>query len=135
MVRRPPRSTRTDTLFPYTTLCRSQHRSIDWSHHLTPADLHARLGEPFLHLRALHRHLAELERRTLHPVAHHAEDLQLGLGDSLPGLGNTARVFALLSLNERAGALEREQPRLALQPLGQSRFYVDRKSTRLNSSH
>src|SRR3546814_6737614 len=25
MIRRPPRSTRTDTLFPYTTLCRSQH--------------------------------------------------------------------------------------------------------------
>src|SRR3546814_9453455 len=27
MIRRPPRSTRTDTLFPYTTLFRSQHRS------------------------------------------------------------------------------------------------------------
>src|SRR3546814_4974644 len=27
MVRRPPRSTRTDTLFPYTTLFRSQHGS------------------------------------------------------------------------------------------------------------
>src|SRR3546814_7303802 len=26
MMRRPPRSTRTDTLFPYTTLFRSQHR-------------------------------------------------------------------------------------------------------------
>src|SRR3546814_2535634 len=26
MIRRPPRSTRTDTLFPYTTLCRSRHR-------------------------------------------------------------------------------------------------------------
>src|SRR3546814_11433422 len=25
MIRRPPRSTRTDTLFPYTTLCRSTH--------------------------------------------------------------------------------------------------------------
>src|SRR3546814_18928276 len=25
MIRRPPRSTRTDTLFPYTTLCRSAH--------------------------------------------------------------------------------------------------------------
>src|SRR3546814_3230341 len=25
MIRRPPRSTRTDTLFPYTTLCRSPH--------------------------------------------------------------------------------------------------------------
>src|SRR3546814_2237766 len=27
MIRRPPRSTRTDTLFPYTTLCRSQRSS------------------------------------------------------------------------------------------------------------
>src|SRR3546814_1164352 len=27
MIRRPPRSTRTDTLFPYTTLFRSQRRS------------------------------------------------------------------------------------------------------------
>src|SRR3546814_17861332 len=25
MIRRPPRSTRTDTLFPFTTLCRSDH--------------------------------------------------------------------------------------------------------------
>src|SRR3546814_9468839 len=83
-----------------------QHRSIDWSHHLTPADLHARLGEPFLHLRALHRHLAELERRTLHPVAHHAEDLKLGLNDSLPRLGNTARVFALLRSEEHTSELQ-----------------------------
>src|SRR3546814_15111491 len=28
MIRRPPRSTRTDTLFPYTTLFRSQFRHI-----------------------------------------------------------------------------------------------------------
>src|SRR3546814_1787163 len=28
MIRRPPRSTRTDTLFPYTTL----FRSLDWEH-------------------------------------------------------------------------------------------------------
>src|SRR3546814_2056619 len=27
MIRRPPRSTRTDTLFPYTTLSRSRHRA------------------------------------------------------------------------------------------------------------
>src|SRR3546814_17996852 len=27
MIRRPPRSTRTDTLFPYTTLCRSPYRA------------------------------------------------------------------------------------------------------------
>src|SRR3546814_10617454 len=36
MIRRPPRSTRTDTLFPYTTLFRSAHqapreRGHDWS--------------------------------------------------------------------------------------------------------
>src|SRR3546814_15851399 len=28
MIRRPPRSTRTDTLFPYTTLFRSDHRPV-----------------------------------------------------------------------------------------------------------
>src|SRR3546814_11891975 len=28
MIRRPPRSTRTDTLFPYTTLFRSAHRPV-----------------------------------------------------------------------------------------------------------
>src|SRR3546814_2985334 len=28
MIRRPPRSTRTDTLFPYTTLFRSRHDSL-----------------------------------------------------------------------------------------------------------
>src|SRR3546814_13813162 len=29
MIRRPPRSTRTDTLFPYTTLFRSHHRGAE----------------------------------------------------------------------------------------------------------
>src|SRR3546814_8758303 len=32
MIRRPPRSTRTDTLFPYTTLCRSQRRQYAGDH-------------------------------------------------------------------------------------------------------
>src|SRR3546814_2228829 len=31
MIRRPPRPTRTDTLFPYTTLCRSLKQSLDLS--------------------------------------------------------------------------------------------------------
>src|SRR3546814_17580258 len=36
MIRRPPRSTRTDTLFPYTTLFRSerQHQAADHLHFL-----------------------------------------------------------------------------------------------------
>src|SRR3546814_15583230 len=32
MIRRPPRSTRTDTLFPYTTLFRSDHRELGFQH-------------------------------------------------------------------------------------------------------
>src|SRR3546814_2548314 len=31
MIRRPPRSTRTDTLFPYTTLFRSVERAVQWT--------------------------------------------------------------------------------------------------------
>src|SRR3546814_11497831 len=34
MIRRPPRSTRTDTLFPYTTLFRSQDRRVDNFNHV-----------------------------------------------------------------------------------------------------
>src|SRR3546814_9257941 len=52
MIRRPPRSTRTDTLFPYTTLCRSAgdpywraHTNV-WEHpiltkHIPPTELAA----------------------------------------------------------------------------------------------
>src|SRR3546814_20165167 len=32
MIRRPPRSTRTDTLFPYTTLCRSERNAVQRVH-------------------------------------------------------------------------------------------------------
>src|SRR3546814_18998925 len=46
MIRRPPRSTRTDTLFPYTTLFRSLCRHLgEWGSHrapiLVPVGLHS----------------------------------------------------------------------------------------------
>src|SRR3546814_1557651 len=57
MIRRPPRSTRTDTLFPYTTLFRSDrafvHREVghDLAVEFDPRQLHAvhelRIGQPF----------------------------------------------------------------------------------------
>src|SRR3546814_12067601 len=63
MIRRPSRSTRTDTLFPYTTLCRSVE--------LDPFALRAEARQ---HLDVLHRHvelvaalvdhLEEIVRRT-----------------------------------------------------------------------
>src|SRR3546814_19766264 len=39
MTRRPPRSTRTDTLFPYTTLFRSEERLEIGVHHRVPVGL------------------------------------------------------------------------------------------------
>src|SRR3546814_7058592 len=36
MTRRPPRSTRTDTLFPYTTLFRSDAEFANGAHHASP---------------------------------------------------------------------------------------------------
>src|SRR3546814_11154159 len=43
MIRRPPRSTRTDTLFPYTTLFRSDpHRAATRTHAVSRLDRHLR---------------------------------------------------------------------------------------------
>src|SRR3546814_1709995 len=38
MLRRPPRSTLTDTLFPYTTLFRSDHAAVAGQHHPVEAE-------------------------------------------------------------------------------------------------
>src|SRR3546814_9238077 len=52
MIRRPPRSTRTDTLFPYTTLFRSRGSS-----RLCAADIRSAHGPRSIHLRdGLRRH-------------------------------------------------------------------------------
>src|SRR3546814_12585657 len=61
MIRRPPRSTRTDTLFPYTTLFRSAAEEIkDRSGRGKDADLHTEVagqtkggGEPMKNLMGL----------------------------------------------------------------------------------
>src|SRR3546814_4356934 len=45
MIRRPPRSTRTDTLFPYTTLFRSVE-GRDWTQHRAGRQQLWREGEP-----------------------------------------------------------------------------------------
>src|SRR3546814_18596451 len=42
MIRRPPRSTRTDTLFPYTTLCRSARPPLGEARHGRSAAPHRR---------------------------------------------------------------------------------------------
>src|SRR3546814_2324616 len=61
MIRRPPRSTRTDTLFPYTTLFRSLLGDVQLRHHLQAcADA----------LVELHRHLRRLLEDAVDAQAH-----------------------------------------------------------------
>src|SRR3546814_15767263 len=101
MIRRPPRSTRTDTLFPYTTL----FRSIEEGQAIVP------------------REVGDRDDLAFTP--------QIGIGET----GNIAHVNArahhLAALADRLqrcgneGADRREY----------DRGKVDRKSTRLNSSH
>src|SRR3546814_15811192 len=103
MIRRPPRSTRTDTLFPYTTLFRSAF--LD-SGPLMLADLRDRAGigfRPFM---------KAADYRQDHPGAAPG-------GRALEPLDFDGRRLA-----EDFAPLARPLPEL-----------IDRKSTRLNSSH
>src|SRR3546814_1380807 len=109
MIRRPPRSTRTDTLFPYTTLFRSD------------GDPRARHGRVRAHDRQLQGR-AGRERGYAPPAGRTGEGaLMLG----------TTFVLALRSIR-------RHLLRSFLTILGiviGVGAVVDRKSTRLNSSH
>src|SRR3546814_8868082 len=58
MIRRPPRSTRTDTLFPYTTLFRSQ---------LVPGGNQGYAGAPVYRDRAMPAHDGQCDRCGRHP--------------------------------------------------------------------
>src|SRR3546814_15626584 len=102
MIRRPPRSTRTDTRFPYTTLVRSEadHPA------LAPAPV-TRGPACVLHIRRvrLPRALVALEVRDLVLAP---GEMTVVFGDS--GIGKSCLVDVLSGM-------------------------IDRKSTRLNSSH
>src|SRR3546814_3975896 len=68
MIRRPPRSTRTDTLFPYTTLFRSapgdlavhRHLEEDGAQDLAAVEARA-LDDPAAHLVRSEEHTSELQ--------------------------------------------------------------------------
>src|SRR3546814_17716357 len=97
MIRLPPRSTRADTLFPYTTLFRSQ--------------------KPFARNPAVDHDMRDVDP----------------FGSELPGQ-------RLRQIAQRAlGGAECREPRLAAQAAAgaceEEAGTIDRKSTRLNSSH
>src|SRR3546814_1193825 len=111
MIRRPPRSTRTDTLFPYTTLFRSGAHAVDGEqlrahiHQLQALQEHA--GLVVLHL-ADRRQLAVADQAE--GVAHRAraEQRQLDVARSLPAphAQRLAEVLALVGQLRVAGRVE-----------------------------
>src|SRR3546814_2293532 len=108
MIRRPPRSTRTDTLFPYTTLFRSEGLGV-----IMVAEVRLQLvGQEFLDLLGLLARAAE--RDVLQPDIFEAGDL-------------VGELFGQEFAQEVGEAVLRRADEIP----GRR----DRKSTRLNSSH
>src|SRR3546814_4599804 len=106
MIRRPPRSTRTDTLFPYTTLFRSR----GWRR--SPRSLKA--GS-----------ISRAGRKADHGIAAFLREK-----DAAKRLQNAGRISPALG---RGGEEASDHRRAGV--AGRLAGWTDRKSTRLNSSH
>src|SRR3546814_12845169 len=118
MIRRPPRSTRTDTLFPYTTLFRSdiadlrRRERLLLSKDATIREIHHRVKNNLQTISSLLRLQA---RRFASPEA------KLAIEESVRRIRSIALVHETLSREAGDDVAFIE--------------IVDRKSTRLNSSH
>src|SRR3546814_6592019 len=81
MIRRPPRSTRTDTLLPYTTRFRSAARLPDNAENTTVAEIERYIAqdlEPAGRRAKSERKVADLENAVVLVRRHHASFLSLG---------------------------------------------------------
>src|SRR3546814_2808845 len=125
MIRRPPRSTRTDTLFPYTTLFRSEKRRPG-----APA-LAAGLGHrPQPALRVMGQILDtghRIVRRKDVAIAR-IEFVEMS---ALAGAGADPQRAGGIESGALGESRDRDMPRR----LGLGHRRLDRKSTRLTSSH
>src|SRR3546814_10387265 len=126
MIRQTPSSTRTDTLFPYTTLFRSHSAADTHCHHDVPG------ATPF----PLDQGMAD-HTRTGHAVGMRNRDGAAADVESFDG--NTEAILAIEHLH-RKGFVQFPEPDVidaeteTLSQLGK-REHRDRKSTRQNSSH
>src|SRR3546814_2784885 len=95
MIRRPPRSTRTDTLFPYTTLFRSSH---------VPA--HARLSWVL----NCYTQMGELNRMTQikDKSAKHADNINAGLFDYPRSEEHTSELQSLMRISYAVFCLKKK---------------------------
>src|SRR3546814_16188362 len=121
MQRQPPRSTRTDTLFPYTTLFRSIRRLR------TQITQHQEVDDEYsVQVLVPGRTIADrLDRRVIQPRQEEQNDDRAAHGNHAPELGvDGAQQHGDQQQNDWYGNAHE-----ALQ------VALDRKSTRLNSSH
>src|SRR3546814_10659498 len=127
MIRRPPRSTRPDTLFPYTTLFRSEARGLgnalaEAAHPFGAVVEPPRRTDP-------KRGIMARQRRQLARIAvlveREEDDREAGLRSVAPE--QRGERVDIIGCRRTVGAL------VAAEKLHQLR--VDRKGTRVNSSH
>src|SRR3546814_4697205 len=113
MIRRPPRSTRTDTLFPYTTLFRSRLRNVGFQE--AKGELPPFVGE---------RPQAGVDPKW--PFSRKFSEQSVGFRRAI-------RSAAILIIAEYQRSITLPPRRNAQHCVGKPA--ADRKSTRLNSSH
>src|SRR3546814_5323232 len=113
MIRQPPRSTRTDSLFPYTTLFRSQRNDLDYADD------------------ALERYM--LRSRELLAREPKNAGYKRELAYAYSNLGSIARERGMAS--DALGHFNDSQAVLRQLLVDAPNDPADRKSTRLNSSH
>src|SRR3546814_7977085 len=99
MIRRPPRSTRTDTLFPYTTLCRSAGRPGGF---LFEGEVHALVTAVLLRLSRLDALDGDTEPEPPHRQLRQVEEgVGAGEGDAVVGANGVGQAPLLEQLLER----------------------------------
>src|SRR3546814_3704605 len=140
MIRRPPRSTRTDTLFPYTTLFRSAEAGGDADRLLVAAEGLGVEQSGIELVPVVERHPAtvEVEARGADVAAHQLWKEELAVLDDVAALagetGDIAVAMGLLHLDQLVDDIVDAAPALLVAALSVHQR-EDRKSTRLNSSH
>src|SRR3546814_4487254 len=126
MIRRPPRSTRTDTLFPYTTLFRSPESAVATHYAADRRTVDLLRGEAFF----------QVESDRSRPFRVRADAVTVTVTGTAFDVGLTD---GTLSVAVSEGIVEVAPERGASAVLRRGQRLVvdrrDRKSTRLNSSH
>src|SRR3546814_1172276 len=111
MIRRPPRSTPTDTLFPYTTLCRAQAAGLS----------------------RFHFHRVFKEATGLTPKAYATAERAARLRAALPHSATVTEAIYDAGYNSSSRFYSKSAELLGMTPTAYRAG--DRKSTRLNPSH